>query len=531
MASPSCSLPEDQFQCSVCLDVFTDPVTIACGHNFCMDCIKKCWEKTTQCQCPMCKEKFLRRPELKVNTVFRDIVDHFKRSRGLDKPDVPCDACNGKRRRAMKSCIDCGLSYCAIHLEPHKTAEKLKKHRLINPVDNLDDWMCKKHERPLELFCRDHQVLVCQFCTETEHRTHNIVPLEKESAKRKSQVERTQTELQQMVKDRLKKMQDLRHSIVLSNKSTTKGLEFLSALRSSMKRSLSELAEVMEEKHKATEWQAKQFIKELDQEIIELKKRETELEQVSHAEDDRKLLQISESLCRPPATKNWAEIHLNGHLYVETMKRAMSELEKSFRMEMEKIPELKLRRIQEHAVDVTLDPDTAHSYLILSPDGKQVRDGNTQQDLPDNPKRFKNYCLVLGKEGFSSGKFYYEVQVSGKTEWDLGVAKGSISRKGTLTASTSDGQWTLLLRNGNEYKALEPPFSPLSLKQKPQKVGVFVDYEEGLVSFYDVDAKSHIYSFTRQYFTEKIYPMFSPCRNSGGNNSAPLVITPVCYTL
>uniref|UniRef100_A0A3B1K058 B30.2/SPRY domain-containing protein n=1 Tax=Astyanax mexicanus TaxID=7994 RepID=A0A3B1K058_ASTMX len=180
-------------------------------------------------------------------------------------------------------------------------------------------------------------------------------------------------------------------------------------------------------------------------------------------------------------------------------------------------------------LDVTLDPDTSNPYLILSDDGKQVRCGGTKQNLPDNSERFNNCICVLGKEGFSSGRFYYEVQVSGKTRWDLGVVRESVNRKGKNTLTPQNGFWTVGLRNGNQYKALAGPSVSLSLRENLQKVGVFVDYEEGLVSFYDVEARSHIYSFTGQSFTEKLYPYFSPCVNDGGKNSAPLIITPVTH--
>ncbi len=180
-------------------------------------------------------------------------------------------------------------------------------------------------------------------------------------------------------------------------------------------------------------------------------------------------------------------------------------------------------------MDVTLDPDTAHPKLILSDDGKQVRHGDIRQKLPDNPKRFDKYISVLGKEGFSSGRFYFEVQVKGNNEWTLGVARESINRKGGITLRPSDGCWTVILRNGDEYKACDGPSVSLSLRVKPQRVGVFVDYEEGLVSFYDVESSSHIYSFTAQFFTGKLYPYFSPCLNDGGKNSSPLIITAVSY--
>uniref|UniRef100_A0A8B9JRN4 B30.2/SPRY domain-containing protein n=1 Tax=Astyanax mexicanus TaxID=7994 RepID=A0A8B9JRN4_ASTMX len=177
------------------------------------------------------------------------------------------------------------------------------------------------------------------------------------------------------------------------------------------------------------------------------------------------------------------------------------------------------------SVDVTLDPDTAHPNLILSDDGKQVTIGDTYQKLSYNPKRFDTCVDVLGNEGFSSGRFYYEVQVSGKTEWNIGVARESVLRKGFEKLSPQNGFWAIILRNGNEYQGFSDPPVSLSLREKPQKVGVFVDYEEGRVSFYDVEARSHIYSFTGQSFTEKLYPYISPCFNDDGKNSAPMIIS------
>ncbi|XP_023270611.1 uncharacterized protein LOC111661327 [Seriola lalandi dorsalis] len=190
-----------------------------------------------------------------------------------------------------------------------------------------------------------------------------------------------------------------------------------------------------------------------------------------------------------------------------------------------------LQSVQQFAVEVTLDTDTAHPNLILSDDGKQVHHGDVRKNLPDSPKRFNSCVNVLGKESFSSGRFYFEVQVKGKTAWTVGVAKESIDRKGDITLSPEDGFWTVWLRNGDEYKAIASPSVDLSLKMPPQKVGVFVDYEEGLVSFYDPEAADLLYSFTDCSFTEKLYPYFSPCTNDKGRNSAPLIICPVNETL
>ncbi|XP_076118974.1 zinc-binding protein A33-like, partial [Alosa pseudoharengus] len=175
------------------------------------------------------------------------------------------------------------------------------------------------------------------------------------------------------------------------------------------------------------------------------------------------------------------------------------------------------------AVDVSLDPDTAENNLILSADGKRVWHVDIRQNLPDNPERFDPVVCVLGKQGFTSGRFYYEVQISGKTAWILGVARESINRKGSIKASPLTGYWTIWLRD-DIYKALAGPSVVLTLKEKPERVGVFVDYEAGFVSFYDADRWTPIYSFKDVSFNETIYPFFSPFPNKDNKNSTPLII-------
>uniref|UniRef100_A0A8C1C563 E3 ubiquitin-protein ligase TRIM39-like n=1 Tax=Cyprinus carpio carpio TaxID=630221 RepID=A0A8C1C563_CYPCA len=532
MSSSMSSLSEE-IQCSVCLDVFTDPVTTPCGHNFCKICLNKCWDNSQTCSCPYCKETFKQRPDLKINTTLRELVDHCKKKSPEKKPEVLCDICEERKLKALKSCLVCQSSYCETHLEPHLRVTRLKKHKLMDPVSNLEDYICQKHERPLDLFCRDDQTCVCSFCTETDHKNHNTVPIEEESQEKKTELMKTQKDVQLMIQNRIKKIQDIKHSAEVRKRNTEKEkavrVELFTDLIRSIERHQTELLEMMEEQQKAAEKQEQELIEELEQEITELKMRNTELEQLSHTEDHLHLLQIHSSLCSPRNTRNWSEISMKTHESLETLRRALTQLKDTIDEKLTLTVSTELKWMQQYAVDVTLDPDTASPYLILSDDGKQVRHGDIRQKLPDKPERFDRCVYVLGKEGFSSGRFYFEVQVKGKTEWDLGVARESINRKGLITLRPSDGYWTVVLRNGDEYKAGTGPPVSLSLRVKPQRVGVFVDYEEGLVSFYDVESSSHIYSFTAQSFTEKLYPLFSPCNNDGGKNSSPLIITPVSY--
>ncbi|XP_075947746.1 E3 ubiquitin-protein ligase TRIM21-like [Anarhichas minor] len=533
---------EDQFLCSICLDVFTDPVTTSCGHNFCKNCINEHWNTNDQHMCPMCKKVFISRPELHVNTFISEMVDQFRQSaqqktssseQQESKPgEVPCDVCTGTKLKALKSCLVCLVSYCETHLEPHLTMSGLKRHQLIDPVENLEDRMCTKHDKPLELFCKTDQTCVCMLCPVLDHTMHKFVPLKEEYEGKKVELKKTEAEIQQMIQKRRLKIQEIKHSVDLSeedaDREIAEGVQVFTALKESVERGQANLINTIKEKQRTTEKQAEAFIKELEQEISELMKRSTEVVQLSLSEDHLHLLQSvqSSNIHHPPPTKDWTKVSIS-QSYEPTVVRAVVQLEETLSKKIKKLVKAELKRVQKFAVDVTLDPDTAYPVLILSADGKQVHTGKVEQLLPDNPERFSVNACVLGTQSFSSGRFYFEVQVKRMTAWDLGVARESINRKGNITLSPEDGYWTIWFRNGNKYEALDDPAVSLSLKSQPQKVGVFVDYEEGLVSFYDVDSAALIYSFTGCSFTEKLFPYFGPCPYRADKNAAPLIICPV----
>ncbi|XP_030282525.1 E3 ubiquitin-protein ligase TRIM21-like isoform X2 [Sparus aurata] len=543
MSAASCLLTEDQFLCSICLDVFTDPVSTPCGHNFCKTCITKHWSVNIPHKCLNCKDIFDTRPKLQVNTFISEMAAQFRQSaqqkassssseQQVSKPgEVPCDDCTGTKLKALKSCLVCLVSYCESHLEPHLTKSGLKRHQLIDPEENLEGRMCTKHDKLLELFCKTDQMCVCMICSISDHKTHDVVPLKKEYEGRKTKLGKRDAEIQQMIQKRRLKIQEMKRSVELSKKDADReiaaGVQIFSALKESVERSQAELIDTIKEKQRETEKQAEGFIKELEQEISELEKRSSEVEQLSQSADHLHLPQSFPSLNAAPPTKNWTGVSVRPPSYEGTVVRAVNQLEETLSKQMKKLFEAELKRVQQYAVDVTLDPDTAHPDLILSDDGKQVKHGDVKKNLPDSPERFDKCPCVLAKQSFSSGRFYYEVQVKEKTDWDLGVVRESINTKGNITLRPQNGYWTICLRNKNEHYALAGPSVSLSLRCRPEKVGVFVDYEEGLVSFYDVDAAALIYSFTGCCFTQKLYPYFSTDLNNKGKNSAPLIISPI----
>ncbi|XP_076025498.1 E3 ubiquitin-protein ligase TRIM21-like isoform X2 [Genypterus blacodes] len=545
MSTASRLQSEDQFMCSICLDVFTDPVSTSCGHNFCRTCITQHWNSNVQCVCPMCNKVFCKRPKLDVNMFISEMAAEFRQStknkasgrseEPAAKPgEVHCDVCTVTKVKAIKSCLKCEASYCQTHLEPHLTAARLKSHQLIHPVDNLEDRMCKKHNKPLELFCKTDQTCVCLICSVLDHKNHEFVPLKEECEGKKAKLEKTVAEIQQKMLQRRLKIQEINHSEKFSREAADRkkaeGLQIFTTLKQHVEDIQADFMETVEEEQKSTKKQAADFIKELQQELSELTVTAAELEKLLLSEDHLHLLQSFSSINAPP-TKDWTQVRVHQRSHEGSRKKAVAQLEETISKEVKKLLEkLELRRIQQFAVDVTLDPDTANPKLILSDDEKQVHHGDVRKKLPDKPQRFNRRVGVLGKQSFSSGRFYFEVQVKGKTEWDLGVTTETSNRKEVITLKPQDGNWAVGLRNENKFSAHDDPPIRLSLKSKPEKVGVFVEYEEGLVSFYDVDAAALIFSFTGCSFTHKLLPYFSPCLNDGGKNSAPLIISAVSHT-
>ncbi|XP_041112288.1 E3 ubiquitin-protein ligase TRIM39-like isoform X2 [Polyodon spathula] len=509
---------EDQFRCSVCLDLLKDPVAIPCGHSYCIGCIKNCWDQTDHTgvySCPQCRETFTPRPILRRNTMLAEVVEKLKKT-GFNPPpaqsyagpgDVLCDFCTGRKFKAVKSCLTCLASYCETHIKPHSEVTPLKRHKLINATGNLEQKLCTEHQKVLEVFCRTDQTCICMLCTQDEHKSHDTVSAKKERTE-KHQLGEIQTEIQQRIQEKLKEVEKLKQAVESLKRSACieikESEKIFTELIRSIKKIQTDVIELIGANEKAAVNQAEGRMKKLEQEIAELRRRNTALKQLSETEDHIHFLQNFQSLCAPPEAGDLPSISVNTDISFGAVRKALSEL-KHF---IEDFCKRELVQITS-TVDVTLDPDTAYPTLILSAKGKKVRWGVTRQNVPDNPKRFNGWSCVLGREGFTSGRRYWQVLVGGNTGWVLGVSRESAPRKGRFSMTPQQGYWTVRMCGG-EFTAVTDPETPVSLRLKPQKLGVYLDYEEGQLSFYNVESRSHIYSFTDMEFNpnEKLYPFF-----------------------
>ncbi|MCJ8745187.1 hypothetical protein PDJAM_G00127600 [Pangasius djambal] len=319
MAQAGVFLEHDQFNCSICLDVLKDPVTVPCGHSYCKACIKGYWDQDDYLGvygCPQCRQSFTPRPVLGRNTMLADVVDKLKKTAinsasplksepsQAEAGDVQCDVCAGSRNRAVRSCLVCLASYCEEHLKPHYESAAFQKHRLTAPTTTLQESLCLRHDRLLEVFCRTEQRCICYLCLTDEHKGHDTVLASTEMSEKKDALVETQRKSQQRIEEREKELQDLRRatqSLTLSAQAALEESErIFTELVCSIERRRTEVMELIRTQERAATSQAEELLRQLEQEIAELKKRDAELSQLAQTENQISFLQNYGSVCVQP---------------------------------------------------------------------------------------------------------------------------------------------------------------------------------------------------------------------------------------
>ncbi|XP_009701450.1 PREDICTED: E3 ubiquitin-protein ligase TRIM39-like [Cariama cristata] len=419
--------------------------------------------------------------------------------------------------------IECGHNFCRRCITrwwaelardfPCPVCRKTSRHRALRPNRQLGNMVeaarqlrgakrkareesrCQAHGQALARFCRDDQAPVCLLCEISHaHRAHALVPLDDAALEYKEKLRRCWEPLERK-------------------------LEAVAGCRAQEEKKPSELKREILQRLQAN-------LARLGEQRRVLAALVAELEEKCLQSGAEMLKDIKDTLARCEAAAAPVEEPVSVPIELEknfcSFPRQYFTLRKITRRLI--APKSSLPSRCRHPGEVTLDPDTAHPNLVLSEDRKSVRFVEVRpRDLPDTPRRFTIYPCVLAAQGFTSGRHYWEVEVGDKTHWALGVCKDSVSRKGELTPLPETGYWRVRLWNGDKYAATTTPFTPLTVRVKPKRVGVFVDYEAGKVAFYNVTDRSHIYTFT-DTFTEKIWPLFYPGIRAGRKNAAPLVI-------
>ncbi|KAG1932795.1 tripartite motif-containing protein 16-like isoform X2 [Pimephales promelas] len=542
---------QDELLCPVCLDLLKDPVAIPCGHSYCKICITDCWDQEDEKRvysCPQCRQTFSSRPALAKNTMLAELVEKLKKTTlpadcYAGAGDVQCDVCTGRKHKAVKSCLVCLESYCQSHLEQHESLFKGKRHNLTDATGRLQEMICQTHDKLLEVFCRTDQKCICVLCAMDEHKNHDTVSAAAQRTEKQKQLKETQRSFQQRIQQREKDLQQLREAVESHKRSAHTAVEdserIFTELIRSIERSRSEATQRIRDQEKTAVSRAEERLERLEQEINDLRRREAELEQLSHTQDHIRFLQSFQSLSAPPESTDVNDNPFSSLSSFDGVRESVRQLrdrledfckEKkiSDRVTLSNIVPRTRNDFLQYSHQLNLDLNTVNEYIRLSERNRVITNNIMErQSYPDHPDRFDEYNpQVLCRESVC-GRCYWEIEWSGEYGVCISVSYKSISRKGSgneCRFGRNDQSWSLIcfpssysfIHNNIQTKL---PVKPISRRTGVcvdnrvgvcvyNRVGVCVDHSAGTLSFYSVSDTLILIHTVQTTFTQPLYPGF-----------------------
>ncbi|KAI4891201.1 hypothetical protein NFI96_030945 [Prochilodus magdalenae] len=447
--------------------------------------------------------------------------------------DVKCDFCTAVKRKASQSCLVCLASYCKTHIKSHYQSPAFKKHKLVKASARLQEKICSQHDKLMEFYCRADQSCICYMCMMEEHKGHDTVEASAARTEKQSELIKVQRRSQQRLQKKEKKLQELKQTVDDLKSSAQAAVEdserIFGELIHSLEKKCSEVVKQIRTQEKNQLSQTEGLLKQLEQEVEDLKTKYDELEQLSNSEDHIHFLQTLQYLPASTGGEDSANITSHQQLSFDAVRNSLSalkeRLEEFCKEELCKIklpnlyrckaeypePEPSRKRVKSgHSkIDfqqMTLNPDTMHHKLALSEENRMVTWRGGAKFYTDHPDRFNHWPQVLSVECVS-GRSYWEV------DWDNGgwgvsisVSYKEISRKGKGDECAFGGNnmsWSLLCssvlsfwHNNVETKLSGPSSS---------RIGVYVDHSAGTLSFYSVSDTMTLLHTVHTTFTQPLY--------------------------
>ncbi|XP_042353527.1 tripartite motif-containing protein 16-like [Plectropomus leopardus] len=538
-------LDQAKFCCPICLDLLRDPVTIPCGHSYCMHCIKDHLDQDDHRRiysCPQCRQIFNPRPAVVKNNMLAVVVEELKKTRVQAAPvsqcyagpeDVACDVCKVK---AFKSCLQCLASYCERHLQSHYDVAPLRKHKLVEATAKLQENICSRHQEVMKLFCRTDQRCICYLCSKDDHKGHTKVSAAAERTEKQRELWVTLKKIQQRIQDKEKDVKLFQQEEDAVNNSAENALrnteKTLTELISIIERRVSDVREKVKSRQTTEVGRYRKVREKLEQEITELKRRDTELKKLSHTEDHTHFLLNYPSLARLSESKVPPSFKVRRLRYFEKVTVALSEakdkLQEVLREEYVKIsktvteadvsppnplaePTTRVDFLQ-YARQVTLDPNTANTHLSISKGNRKAAYMREEQKYSVHPERFQSSWQVLSRESLT-GRCYWEVERSGRGVL-LAVAYKHISREGDMAKcmfGLNDKSWALdcymnsLEFRHNNAKTAIPDINGKDTDKWASRLGVYLDHGAGILSFYSISETMTLLHRVQTTFTQPLY--------------------------
>uniref|UniRef100_A0A3P8W3T0 FinTRIM family, member 87 n=1 Tax=Cynoglossus semilaevis TaxID=244447 RepID=A0A3P8W3T0_CYNSE len=520
----------DQFSCSVCLEVLRDPVTIPCGHSYCLDCIEDYWNRVkqkSQYSCPQCRQVFNPKPLLSRNTVLGEVVEKFQQtgSQGavqhLTNPtEVKCSICKGRQSKAVKSCLVCLDSYCASHLKVHEERHHGKTHRLIPATDELRARLCPQHDKVVRLYCRTDQLSVCSQCVRERHMGHDCVSVAHERTEQQKKLRESSMKSLQKLNDTEKELRYIIKYIkvsVFTKAAVEESERIFSRLIRSIEKQSCEVKELIRVQERAAVSQAEELLEKVQRETAELKRSEEELEKLCHTEDHLSI-SLPEVELIPAFLRRLKVFYMFSVVEMSTLSSGVLPNVANFKCSAAKRTQVEVPFNLEPKTradflyyynDIGFDQNTANPYLSFSNGQREVTTHLEPQPYPDHPDRFTSWAQVLCRAGMA-GRCYWEVEWSGKGGVSIGVCYKNISRNRGGSDSKighNTKSWSLdcshsicSFQHNKESVSIATPSS--------NRIGVYLDFRGGALSFYSVSDTMVLLQKIKTTFNQPVYPGF-----------------------
>ncbi|XP_073492176.1 E3 ubiquitin/ISG15 ligase TRIM25-like [Aquarana catesbeiana] len=513
----SAELHED-LSCSICLNLYMDPVTLRCGHNFCQVCIERVLDvqkDSGSYSCPECREEHAERPLLEKNKKLCNIAKHFLVTQThLEGSGVACTYCVHAPILAVKTCLQCETSLCGIHLTIHNSAVD---HVLIEPIDSLLSRKCQTHNKLLEYHCCKDACCICVSCFAVgSHRTHNVETLDEAVTKKKGKVKVVLNKLTSQVEGIEKQVQNLLDLQFAEHKKSSDVKKGVMSLFEDARKQLEEkeawILGVIFKQEDQIDAKISHLIKNLETRKESMFEKMRQLEELCKMTDPLLILQDKETdsknliglgdLSIAEKTikeEDRLEMRFDEGLITSSLHVALSDL----------MCKMKKASCITKSADLVLDSDTACNNVLVSGDQKVASWVSGALKRPVSSKRFTSYCQLFAKNFFLKGKHYWEVDTSESAFWMVGLAYASIPREGPRSKIGDNKYSWCMNRAEMSYCVIHDSFvTDLPLKSPIQRLGIYLDYEAGYLSFYQLcDSAKLLYTF-HATFTEPLHPAF-----------------------
>ncbi|KAM5158160.1 LOW QUALITY PROTEIN: E3 ubiquitin/ISG15 ligase TRIM25-like [Mantella aurantiaca] len=503
-----------ELDCSICLNTYTDPVNLNCGHNFCRDCIDRVLKRQDGSDfysCPQCRKRFQSRPTLQRNIALCNIVENFCSAHLYqEKTGIKCSHCIHYPVPAVKSCLLCEASLCNDHLKVHS---KSPEHVLTEPTTSMEKRKCSIHKELLKYYCTADAACICVSCRlDGEHQGHKVETLDEASERKKQKLRHV---LQKLISNRketeimVRSLQERRKKV---QEEVAGERERVTALITDLRRQLEDLEKRVLREISRQEEQLLHPLSDLIQQLEikkdDLSRKMGDIEELCNMTDPLTVLQESHTgdLCDTEEGDNEDRerhdklLHDGGGLDVigisHTLHTGLSDMMKGINVFL---------NIQE-AADILLDVNTATNNLQISDDMKTASRSYIYQNRPETPERFLLCFQVLSSQSFSSGRHYWDVDVSKSEDCRVGMCYPSIERRGYQSLIGGNNKsWCLCSYNKICFLQHDNKLIDISSNIPSNRVRISLDYEAGKLSFYDLcDRIRHLHTFTTT-FTEPLH--------------------------